>query len=587
MNARQLATMPGPAPLIADSTAAAFDDSEKSAAKMTDIAGPAASGDLIVKRDTTLAAPGGFTSAVADSSVGSLGQVLFHTFNWYAAASTNNGSSWSYINPFTTFPTTGAFAGGFCCNQRVSQDPSRNLVFWSLQYIKTNNTATGTNGIRIAVAHGAADVGSNTWQVHDFTPGDFGAAYAQGHWLDYPGLAVSSNYLYFSYNIFRTTDDGWVASAIGRVPLQALNDNTSFTLNTFVTTSPQAFTLTPVTGATTKMFFGAVSTSSSITVLEWAESATNPISHTVGGLNPTYFVPMPGITAPSCPAFDGTNPCTNADTRMQTGWLSSTELGFAWASSQNAAASRPYPFVRVAILNPNAPTSVLSQPDLFNANHAYLYPALSVNARGHAGGVVDALGGSQGSNVASTLVALVRDNYSGGSWSTLALGTSSSGTLGRWGHYNGAATHDQYRNTWVVGGKLQLNSTADENSRVHNIWIMRERDDPFPFTDDPIVATLTLVKAVHVTELRARIDAARAERGLGAFAWSTTITAGATTILASHVVEMREALRQAYVAAGATPPVYSDSSLTAGMTIRAVHVTELRSNVLTLQQSIP
>jgi hypothetical protein len=271
----------------------------------------------------------------------------------------------------------------------------------------------------------------------------------------------------------------------------------------------------------------------------------------------------------------------NGDSRMQTGWVNSTELGFAWASSQNAGAGRPYPFARVAVLNPNAPATVLSQPDLWNTNFAYMYPALALNGRGHVGGAIDALGGSQGTNIASTLLGIVKDNFSGGGWGTVTIATSNAGTPSRWGNYNGAAQHDQYPNTWLIGGKTQLGGTADANSRVHDAWIMRDRDDPFPFTDDPLVIGVTMVKAVHFLELRTRIDQVRAVRGLAAFSWSPL--AAGTTVRAAHIVEMREALRQAYVAAGVTPPTYTDNTLTAGMTIRAVHITELRSEVLALQ----
>ncbi len=236
----------------------------------------------------------------------------------------------------------------------------------------------------------------------------------------------------------------------------------------------------------------------------------------------------------------------------------------------------------MAILNPNAPATVLSQPDLWNSNYAYMYPALALNARGHVGGAIDALGGSQGPSVASTLLGLVRDDFSGGAWATVTVATSNAGTPSRWGNYNGSAHHDVYTNTWLIGGKVQMGGTADANSRVHNAWIMRERDDPFLFTDDPLVAGVTMVKAVHFLELRARIDQVRVARGLGGYAWSNDLAVG-TTVRAAHIVELREALRQAYVAAGVTPPTYTDNTLAAGMTIKAVHITELRSEVLALQ----
>lgn len=570
---RLLGGLPGPKPQSSPVAQAELAASASSAAP-TDIVAIQANSDLLIRRDTLLTPPATYTSAVADSSVASIDQAIFHTFNWHAARSLDNGSSWTYLNPFTNFPATGSFAGGFCCNQRVTQDRTRDLVIWSLQYLKTNDQATGTNGIRIAVARGTGELAANTWQVHDFTPGQFGATYAQGYWFDYPGLAVSSNYLYFTYNLFTTTSDTWAATVIGRVPLNALRDNTPYTLDTFVTTVVGQFTLTPVSGATNRMFFGAVTSQNAITVVEWPESTTTPTLHSVTGVNSTYF--NPGAT---CVAFDATDPCTNADTRMQTGWISPTELGFAWPSMQNPAVSRPYPFVRVAVLNPNSPATIISQPDLWSSSHAYLYPSLAVNARGHVGGVVDALGGTQGAGVAATLVALIRDDYSAGAWATASLGTSNSGTTGRWGHYNGSTIHDAYPNTWLAGGKLQLGGRFDADSRVHNIWLLRSRDDPFPFTDDPLLPGVVVVKAVHVTELRARIDAVRAGKGLPAYSWSGDVGVG-LPVRALHIVEMREALRQAYAAAAATPPTYTDPSLSAGMTIRAAHITELRNAAL-------
>lgn len=532
---------------------------------------PGATSDLIVKRDSLLS--GGSTSRVAEPSAGSTGTAIFQTYNWYAARSSDNGSTWSYLSPYTTFPRTGAFSGGFCCDQRVTQVTSRNLVIWSLQYIQNGTT----NGIRIAVAHGAAGLAANSWQYHDFTPGDFGASYATGYWLDYPSLAVSDNYLYFTYNMFTVASSSYAATVVGRAPLAALDANTSFTLNTYVNTGTG--TLTPVSGATSRMFFGAVYGSTTLFVLDWPESTTTPTARFTTGLSSTYF------SSYVCTAFDGTNPCGRADDRIQAGWLTSTELGFAWASSQNSAAGRPYPFTRVVILNPASPTTVISQPDLWNASYAYLYPALAVNARGHLGGVIDVLGGSQGTNVASTMLGLMRDDYSGSSWATIAVATSNAGTASAWGDYNAATPHANYLNTWLIGGKVQSGSTANAGGRVHNTWIMRSRDDPstaaLVFTDDPLVAGTTAVKAVHITELRTSIDTVRARNGLAAYTWTdTTLVAGTTTVKAVHVTELRTALSAAYVAAGRAAPTWATATLTAGSTtITAAIITEIRSAV--------
>ena len=105
---------------------------------------------------------------------------------------------------------------------------------------------------------------------------------------------------------------------------------------------------------------------------------------------------------------------------------------------------------------------------------------------------------------------------------------------------------------------------------------------PPPFTDDPLVPGVHSMRAVHITELRARIDALRATRGLGATGWGT-IVAGTSLMSASDIVQMRAALNAVYQSLGLAAPLYSDTSLTSGMPIRAVHISELRTFVKALE----
>jgi glucose/arabinose dehydrogenase len=102
------------------------------------------------------------------------------------------------------------------------------------------------------------------------------------------------------------------------------------------------------------------------------------------------------------------------------------------------------------------------------------------------------------------------------------------------------------------------------------------------FTDNPLVANSTRVKAIHVTELRVAIDQARARRALTPVAWvDPVITPGVTPVKAVHVMQMRSALTQVYEAAGITPPSFSDPSLTSfASLVRAVHIAELRAAVV-------
>jgi hypothetical protein len=102
------------------------------------------------------------------------------------------------------------------------------------------------------------------------------------------------------------------------------------------------------------------------------------------------------------------------------------------------------------------------------------------------------------------------------------------------------------------------------------------------FEDDPLAAGSTLVKVVHVTELRQRIDDLRARYALGAFAWTdATIVAGVTPVKAIHLTELRTALNEVYRAAGQTPPTYTHATITGRATvITAVDIAELRAAVL-------
>ena len=53
-------------------------------------------------------------STIQEPTTLNLDDAVFYTGNWYAAKSTNGGATFSYINPYTFFPSVN---GGFCCDQ--------------------------------------------------------------------------------------------------------------------------------------------------------------------------------------------------------------------------------------------------------------------------------------------------------------------------------------------------------------------------------------------------------------------------------------------------------------------------------------
>ena len=104
------------------------------------------------------------------------------------------------------------------------------------------------------------------------------------------------------------------------------------------------------------------------------------------------------------------------------------------------------------------------------------------------------------------------------------------------------------------------------------------------FTDNLLTSTLTIIKRVHITELRDRINALRARAGLGAYPWSDpSLVAGVTQVRAEHIVDLRTALVQAYGAMSIPAPAFTDPAFGPGLTISATHVAELRAAVLAIE----
>jgi len=109
------------------------------------------------------------------------------------------------------------------------------------------------------------------------------------------------------------------------------------------------------------------------------------------------------------------------------------------------------------------------------------------------------------------------------------------------------------------------------------------------FTDDPVRGASTMIKAVHINELRSRIDAVRIAHGLAAYAYTDpALTPGSTTIKAAHITDLRTALSQAYAAAGLTTPEFvSNPAITPGTTIvRAGDINQLRRLVVGLEEGL-
>ena len=104
-----------------------------------------------------------------------------------------------------------------------------------------------------------------------------------------------------------------------------------------------------------------------------------------------------------------------------------------------------------------------------------------------------------------------------------------------------------------------------------------------PWVDGTITASTTVIKAIHIMELRGRVDALRERWALSPYGWTDEVlTPGSTTVKAVHIQELRSALNAAYTAAGSGTPTYYES-VSSGNTIKKLHIDETRGFVIGLE----
>jgi PASTA domain len=377
-------------------------------------------------KDLGCAGAPGYCSLVNEPSVATNGSgSVLETWNWWAARSNNNGSSFSYMDPYSTFP---ASYGGFCCDQLAYYEPSRDLFIWVLQY---STSATGDNAIRIAVANGAAGLAANSWHYWDLTTAQVGSPQ---DWFDQPKIGTSANYAYIEVSKYmKVTNDG-DGSVLYRIPLDTLkNPAATLTYNWY---QASTFSPGPVQRAASTMYFGSHLTTTRLRLYVWPESTTAVSFVDVPNSNYPQFFPYscprtghaPASPSDWCPRASGTGGYAHDD-RINSGWLANGVIGFAWDASQGSVAGgvRPsfkYPYVHVLRIN-EATKTRLNDPIIYSPKYAVQWPSLAANSAGDVGGSVMWGGGAFEENCG----AVVHDSRSGpGFWEFHRLGSSSADT---------------------------------------------------------------------------------------------------------------------------------------------------------------
>lgn len=428
---------------------------------------PQVPGSALLYRRTSATIPTGFKSNVQEVSVAEGGKFVFKTGNWFAARSTNGGTTWSYVNAYTGF-------SDFCCDQVTIYDNARNRHFWYRQGIAN---ASGVNRARLGVS---ADGGA-TFCNYDYQPNNVNSAWTN-QWWDYPHLQLSADYLYIASNVFNAAGS-WTRTVILRWPLDALANCAAFSYNYYNSTS--WFTFVPVQGADHIIYFASNFPPSApwnrIGIWKWAEDSTS-LTQVIKTVAVWSWVDY------QCGASSG-NWGGRSDDRLLTGAryaIQGTNLkipgrnviAWWWNGARQSGFAQPY--VEAAAFFEDTLAQVggaQGRPFIWNSNICFLYPSAAANARGDLGLVFHyGDGTAKNPNVGYSIV----DDFVAvpPGFSIFTARTSAARPAdNRWGDYNTVRPFYPTDRAWIAGSHYIAGTSNCTNCALPVFFAFgRERD---------------------------------------------------------------------------------------------------------------
>jgi len=382
-------------------------------------------------------------STTAEPCVARNGRTTMVVGNWFAAVSSDDGASFRFLDPFSFLPPVGL---GFCCDQSILYEPTRDLFVWVLLY----QSDRGGNALRVATARGADAVAQERWEHHDFVAADLGLK--RRRVLDFPQMAASGSAIFLTVNVVNAHMSRFTRTAIVRLPLDDLAAGVRPNYEVFTAGNGKAFA--PVQGAGSIMYWvGAAPGASKLQIYRWSD-----------GSRPQRFararVRRGARHLARCPGPDGRDWCGDSDDRVLGAWVARGVLGFMWNAPQDR--THPYPYVRGVRVDETT-GRVLDQPEMSSTAYALQYPGVGVNDRGDVAGVV-AFGG--GSRVPGIAIFSWNDTASG--WNVEEVVEGTSGPVeNRWGDFFCVRPDDPDRSTWVMSAHVLRGGPTGEFVEPH------------------------------------------------------------------------------------------------------------------------
>ncbi|WP_339807248.1 hypothetical protein [uncultured Marinobacter sp.] len=401
---------------------------------------------IVDRFELDLAATGGQAGTITEPSLACSGKRIMVTGNWFCSRSTTGGKTWTFIDPYTELPPAGA---GFCCDQLVHYCKSRRLWIWLLQF----SANSSGNMIRVAVSSSGKP---GTWTWWDTRPQDIDENWTQV-WLDYPDMAESDSHLLLSFNVYSTTSNRWQKAVVLRLSLDQLKARQQLIRKAWSTTQFGSLRFARGEGGTA--IFASLSTSRpSLEIFRWPDSESD-VSQ--------VSVPVtPWSNGPYASSSDATSAWMNRlDDRITGGWSFDGILGFAWTASADAL--HPFPYVRVVRINETT-NERIDEPDLWNSDLAWAYPAISPNQRGDVG--IAAFCGAGGRHPTLGVGCL---DPSTGLW-TMTLGAASTHppAAQAWGDYLDIQADPRRTTYWVASG-FTLRGGGSRNNIVPRVVVFK------------------------------------------------------------------------------------------------------------------
>jgi len=328
-------------------------------------------------------APPGFgVASVAEPAVAYNGKNVWMTWNWGAAKSTTSGfptatgNGWTFMNP-----TTGPSFPDFCCDQDMIYDKGRDIFIWERMGINPRPSAsTNENRVLFSVSRGGGAVNC-TYQIQ---PSMWGRS---NELFDYPRMALSTDWMYVTFNGFSTTSGAFLEHWFIKFPLDSMRSCASASLVAWTLT--QGWSPAAVENATDTMYFGdqvATTPTTNQFIVYWNPENSNTLSWVTRTIAAFTFTSGNAV----CPVAGGANPCGRGDMRVLGGVISSGgpagpanhQIDFFWNVAQGGSFPLPYTESAgfdVATLTYNA------RKLLWNGSFALWYANAAANDRGDTG----------------------------------------------------------------------------------------------------------------------------------------------------------------------------------------------------------